>query len=100
MEVPMKNLMIIAIVFAVSGFNIQAAVAGTGGDQIFKKKCAMCHAINKKKFGPAFSNMSKDPATLKSTIRNGRKMMPSFSKKLSADEIDAMVSLIQSSQVQ
>jgi len=94
----MKKLVIIAITMAVSGFNIQASIAGTDAEHIFKTKCAMCHAMNKKKFGPAFNNMNKDPAILKSTIEKGRKIMPSFSKKLSAEEIDAMVSFIQSSQ--
>jgi len=96
----MRKAVIAAIVFAVSGFNIQSGIAGVSTSKIFKKKCAMCHALNKNKFGPAFSQMNKDATVLRTTIKNGRKSMPSFEKKLSAEDIDAMVSFIQSNQVE
>jgi len=96
----MKKIMIIAMTLAVTGFNIQAGIASPDAARIFKKKCAMCHALNKKRFGPAFSSMNQDPDVLKSTITNGRKNMPSFAKKMSGEEINAMVSFIQSHRVE
>jgi len=86
---------------AVAFFGMAAsvpAIAGPDAAKIFKKKCKMCHAIDKKKVGPAFKDMNKDPEVLKTTITNGRKMMPKWGSKLSAEEIDAMVAFIQSKQ--
>lgn len=65
------------------------------GAKIFKKKCKMCHAINKKKVGPAVSAMNSDAETLRSAIANGQKRMPKFGHKLSGEEIDALVVFIQ-----
>jgi len=74
-----------------------AAMAKDAGG-IYKSRCKMCHAFDKKRVGPAFKDMNKDAEILKITIMNGRKMMPNFSNKLSEEEIDAMVKFIQSKQ--
>jgi len=66
------------------------------GAKIFSKKCKMCHAINKKKVGPAVATMNTDTDMLIATVTNGRKRMPKFGHKLSADEIQAVVAFIQS----
>ncbi|WP_038250800.1 c-type cytochrome [Ghiorsea bivora] len=66
------------------------------GAKIFSKKCKMCHAINKKKVGPAVASMNMDTNMLIETVTNGRKRMPKFGHKLSADEIQAVVAFIQS----
>jgi mono/diheme cytochrome c family protein len=66
------------------------------GAQIFKGKCKMCHALDKKKVGPAVKDMNKDPAVLKETITNGRRQMPKFGKKLTAEQIDEVVAYLQS----
>jgi len=101
MEAPVKRLVVLAIVvIAVSAINIQPGLAEVNASKIFKKKCATCHALKKRKFGPAVSLMSKDPNVLKYDIENGRRGMPKFGNKLSAAEIDAMVSFIQSSQAE
>lgn len=63
--------------------------------KLFNKKCKMCHAMDKKKVGPAVSSMNADAAVLRAVIADGKKMMPKFSHKLSAEEIDALVTLIQ-----
>jgi len=84
----------LVFVFASTG----VATAGVDAEGIFKKKCKMCHAFDKKKMGPAFKDMNKDAKVLKTMITNGRKMMPKFGKKLSGEEIDAMVAFIQSKQ--
>jgi len=57
----------------------------------FKKNCKICHKLDKKGMGPAILSMSTDPIILTKAITNGRKAMPSFTKKLSTEEIKAMV---------
>jgi len=94
----MKKFLVPAIVFAVSAINIQPGLAEINASKIFKKKCAICHKLSGKGFAPPFSQMNKDPKVLKSTIENGRRSMPKFGNKLSAAEIDAMVTFIQSNQ--
>jgi len=96
----MKKLVIPAIVFAVSGIYIQPGIAEVNAAHIFKKKCALCHTLSGKGFAPPFSHMNKDPKVLKATIENGRRSMPQFGKKLSAEEIDAMVTFIRSNQTE
>jgi len=73
-------------------------MADVDAQNLYKKKCKMCHSLDKKKTGPAFKDMNTDPAALKETISNGRKLMPKFSKKLNEEEIDAMVAFIKSTQ--
>jgi len=68
------------------------------GAKIFKSKCAMCHKIDTKKVGPAVKAMNTDAEVLRSTITDGRKMMPKYSGKLSAEEIDAVVAYLKSQQ--
>jgi len=91
-----KTYLILAA--ACFGLSSQVAIAEVNAEKIFKSKCSMCHKIDKKKVGPAFKDMNTDPAVLKTTITNGRKIMPKFGKKLSGEEIDAMVAFIQSKQ--
>ncbi len=93
----MKKIILTYIAMAFLGMSATAASANDGIDakKIFSKNCKMCHSLNKKKFGPAFNSMNQDPEVLLTTITNGRKRMPSFKKKLSSDEIHAMVSFIQ-----
>jgi len=94
----MKKIYLVLVTAACFGLNSQIAMAEVDVDKIYSKKCKMCHKIDKKKVGPAFKDMNKDPAVLRTIIANGRKMMPKFSKKLSGEEIDAMVVFIQSKQ--
>jgi len=94
----MKKTYLIIAAAACFGLSSQVAMAGVDASKIFSKKCKMCHKIDKKKIGPAFKDMNKDPAVLKATIENGRRMMPKFGKKLSGEEIDAMVAFIKSKQ--
>lgn len=84
----------LAFVFGSAG----VATAGVDAEGIFTKRCAMCHAVDSKKVGPALKDMNKDAKVLKTAITNGRKMMPKFAGKLSGEEIDAMVAFIQSKQ--
>ncbi|RME41219.1 MAG: cytochrome c [Deltaproteobacteria bacterium] len=95
----MNRTLALMISAAMLGLGAQAAIAGENvGEKIFKKKCAMCHKIDKKKVGPAVKDMNRDPEVLRQTIAEGRKMMPRFGGKLSAEEIDAVVAFLQSKQ--
>ena len=92
----MKRIATAILTIAALGFGIQPAIAEVSAVKIFKKRCAMCHSLDQKKVGPAFIHMSTDPEVLKTTITNGRNIMPKFGGKLSAAEIDTMVSYIRS----
>lgn len=93
----MKKITLLASAIALAALTTTPAIASDDAAAIFKSKCKMCHAIDKKKMGPAFKDMNADPAVLKTTISNGRKAMPAFDKKLSAEQIDALVAFIQAS---
>ncbi|MDQ6953863.1 MAG: cytochrome c [Mariprofundaceae bacterium] len=97
----MKNIILASITMAVFAITSQTAMANNDINvkKIFSKKCKKCHSLTKKKFGPAFKGMNTDPEVLVSAITDGRKSMPKFNKKLSSDEIAAMVSFIQSQQI-
>lgn len=94
----MKKIISMTLISAFFGLNAQVAMADVNVSRLFKKKCAMCHAVDKKKVGPSLKNMNHDPDALKTTIIDGRKMMPKFGKKLDNAEIDALVKYIQSKQ--
>jgi len=94
----MKKAMQIIMTASLLGLITSPAMADDmpDGAKLFKKKCKMCHAINKKKVGPAVVNMSADADMLTETITNGRKRMPKFGHKFSAEEIESLVAFIQS----
>ncbi len=76
----------------------QSSESESIAQSIFNSKCHMCHFFEANFIGPAFKNMSHDPQYLKNTITHGRGMMPAWKKKLSEQEIDAMVRFIRSKQ--
>ncbi len=63
----------------------------TDAQALFKKNCSFCHAIDKKKLGPAVNAMNKKADFLRETIAKGRKSMPAYAKKLTSQEIDMLV---------
>jgi len=97
----MTKTILASITLAVFAMTSQTTMANDGinAEKIFSKKCKTCHSLSKKKFGPAFKDMNNNAEVLLTTITNGRKSMPKFNKKLSSDEIAAMVSFIQAQQV-
>jgi len=70
------------------------------GKKLFKKSCKMCHAVDKKKTGPALTAMRQDADQLRDVITNGgqKKTMKAYGKKFSAEEIDSLVAYIRSKQ--
>ncbi len=64
------------------------------GAELFKKKCALCHDIDKKKIGPAVKTMSQEKSVLRTVIIKGEKSMPSFNGKLSDAEIEVVVNYL------
>jgi cytochrome c2 len=96
----MKNTLKILAALAVMGMMSTPAIASDtpDGAKIFKKKCAMCHKVDKKKVGPAVKAMNQDAEMLRSVIVKGKKMMPKYSGKLSAEEIDAVVAYLKEQQ--
>ncbi|MDQ6956188.1 MAG: cytochrome c, partial [Mariprofundaceae bacterium] len=91
------------IALALLGFTTSPLMASDGidGAKLFSKNCKMCHAIGKKKVGPALKSMNQDDAVLHDAITNGsakKKMMKAYGKKFSSGQIDALVSYIRSVQ--
>jgi len=98
----MKNTIRASILIAavcVIAAPVVAADAIDGG-KLFSKKCKMCHALDKKKVGPAITTMSEDDTWLRDVITNGgkKKMMKAYGKTFSSDQIDALVAYIRSNQ--
>ena len=93
----MKTLTFLLIA-AATALAPEAAFADSDSAALFKKKCSICHKLDKKAMGPAIKAMNTDTAVLKSAIADGRKAMPSFSKQLTGGQIDALVAYIQEQQ--
>jgi mono/diheme cytochrome c family protein len=86
--------------------SIAAPVFGQdSGADIYKLKCAMCHAVDgtaNTPAGKAFKAASfSDPAVVKISdadrtvvVKNGKNKMPVFGDKLSADQITAVLGYI------
>jgi len=98
MKIAIKTLTLMAAA-CVMAAPVMAADA-VDGAALFSKKCAMCHALDKKKGGPAITAMSQDEAQLRDVITNGGKikMMKAYGKDFSPDQIDALVAYIRSNQ--
>ena len=96
----MNNVSKIFAAIAVAGLLATPAMASDvpDGAALFKKKCSMCHKVDSKKIGPAVKAMNTDAEVLRSVITDGRKMMPKYSGKLSAEEIDAVVAFLKEQQ--
>ncbi len=65
---------------------------------LFKQKCSLCHAIDKKRLGPAINTMSNEEETLRQAITKGKNAMPGYAGKLTSREIDALVGYLLANQ--
>jgi len=97
MNLTIKTLILMV---AMSFMAVPIVSADSGGSKLFKKKCKMCHAVDKKKSGPSIMMMSQDVDQLRNVITDGgkKKMMKAYGSKFSADEIDELVAYIRSKQ--
>jgi len=89
------------ILLSVSIFSLSLSVSADeniDAKKLFKQKCTLCHAIDKKKLGPAVKVMSKDAKVLHQIISKGKKSMPAYGGKLSAVQMDALVNYLLASQ--
>ncbi len=95
----MKKTYLILAAAACFGLSSQVAIASDINiENLYKKKCKMCHKLDGKKMGPGFKQMNTDAAVLKEIVTNGKKRMPKFNKKFNEEQIDAMVAYIISTQ--
>lgn len=94
----MRKMLIGAISLALLLMGASGSVLAKDAEKIYKSKCKMCHAFDKKKVGPSFKAMNSDEKVLREMITNGRKMMPKFGKKFTEEEINSLVALIKSKQ--
>ena len=94
----MNKALALLLVTACSALTVQPVMADTDTERLFKKKCSICHKVDKKGMGPAVMKMNTDTAVLQSAIADGRNAMPAFEEKLGDEEINALVSYIQSKQ--
>jgi mono/diheme cytochrome c family protein len=81
--------------------------ASADGETIYKKNCNMCHFPDKadKKLGPGLKDLFKNKelpqshkpvteAIVREQIEKGSKAMPAFGKKLSAADMDALITYL------
>ena len=102
------NLHSVAIVCLV-GSIFTPGLAQSGGADVFKSKCAPCHGVDGLAATPAGKTLKaasfKDPRIVKAqdaeliaVVKSGRNKMPSFTGKLSDDQINAAVMYIRTLQ--
>jgi mono/diheme cytochrome c family protein len=73
------------------------------GQAIYRENCVVCHdveAVKFQKLGPSFYHLFQRDAkperqTIAGKIRVGGKLMPSFAKKLTSADIDALLDYMQ-----
>ncbi len=86
-----KKLLVVAPLFAfVFSFPLSANEA-VKVESLFKNKCSLCHAVDKKRLGPAIKTMSDDRSLLRKTIINGKNAMPAYGDTLEDSDITALV---------
>ncbi|VAW90297.1 hypothetical protein MNBD_GAMMA17-1456 [hydrothermal vent metagenome] len=90
-----KTLLSIALLFSTASFAVAAELPG---EALFKQKCSLCHAIDKKKLGPALKRMSSEAEILREVISTGKGMMPAYEGKLTTAEIDMLVEYLLANQ--
>lgn len=90
------KLLFISILF--SAVSTVSASEQPDAQQLFKKKCSLCHAIDKKKLGPAVNTMSNKEELLRQAITKGKNSMPAYEGKLTGAQIDALVEYLLANQ--
>lgn len=91
-----KILLSIGLFFIPVQWVSAAELADT--EKLFQQQCSLCHAMDKKKLGPAINTMSSNQEALRQTISKGKKAMPAYAQKLTAAQIEALVDYLLSKQ--
>ena len=102
------NLNCMAILF-LAAFAAAPALAQSGGADIYRSKCALCHGADGQAGTPAGKMLKaasfKEPAIVKAPdaeliaiVKSGKNKMPSFAGKLPDDQIKAAVAYIRTLQ--
>jgi len=68
------------------------------GQHVFIQQCSLCHAIDKKKLGPAVKMMSHEAEVLHKVIKKGKNAMPAYAGKLTNEEIKSLVDYLLTNQ--
>jgi mono/diheme cytochrome c family protein len=100
-----KNVKIVGLVCVAVAMLVMPAVAQDDGAAIYKSKCQKCHGVDgmSHTFDGKMSGAANltDPkivqmqdADLVVVVTNGKKHMPAFEKKLTADQIAAVVAYV------
>ncbi|MCD0470350.1 cytochrome c [Flavobacterium sp. JAS] len=90
-----KRIMQIAIIgfFSISSYSQNLPVLKSGKD-VFEFKCVACHGIDGTKGKWGAINLQRsylDDIEILKVISNGRRIMPSWKKKLTLEEIKSVI---------
>ncbi len=99
-------LLVVGALLVAPGFGADLAK----GKSIYVDKCLKCHGEKGKGDGPKAEDMEKKPADytdkekmskftdadLKKTVKEGKKPMPAFGKKLTEEQIDDVIAYVRS----
>lgn len=98
-KTPLKTLAILILFFAYLSLSSFTTGQTLPGEALFKKNCQRCHGADGTRglFGAKNLQVSllTDEA-IAIQIKNGKGFMPAFKKKLSAEEINLVVSFVKS----
>ncbi len=105
----MKRHKLVLATLMFAGFATCTVLAQSGGADIYKSKCAMCHAADGTADSPTGKAMKtpsfKDPAVVKMSsaelaaiIKTGKGRMPAYGTQLSDAQVKSVVAYIRTLQ--
>ncbi len=109
----MISIMCVATLLSVASAALVAPAFGEDlakGKKIYVDKCVKCHGEKGKGDGPKAEDLEKKPADhtdkakmakftdedLKKTVKEGKRPMPAFGKKLTEEQIDDLIAYVRS----
>ena len=109
----MISIMCVATLLSVASAALVAPAFGEDlakGKKIYVDKCVKCHGEKGKGDGPKAEDLEKKPADhtdkakmakftdedLKKTVKEGKRPMPAFVKKLTEEQIDDLIAYVRS----
>jgi len=97
MQMKLKFIILSAFLIHTISLKAQAQQVTEDGKLIFEKNCTRCHGYDGTKGYWGAKNLRKsklDDEKLYATIANGRWIMPSWKRKLTPDQIHAVIAYI------